>query len=153
MSKKNKGNNPKQVIADNSAMANAFDAATKTEKGQIMVFEAKSIGTRVSELRELSYDTIMELPKGTKRYKGMFYQYMEKRRRAGEPMTYLKRDKNGKTVPAEVKHPYDLFQASKPVLKKIAVNGGDEYDLTTVCFQYTWASEKALADTVTKILG
>lgn len=131
--------NPKNDIRtkNSDAMKVAFDAVAKTDNGKVMVVEAKAIGTRVRDLRELAHSTIMEMTKTTRWYKKRFYELM-KERRWGKKST--------------VKHPFDLFKASKPVLKEIAVNGGQEYKATLMILQYTWSSRKTLTDTVNLIL-
>ena len=138
--KKDKGKNPKKVttVKDNSAMAAAFDAYARTEDGKMIVIEAKNIGPRVTKLRELGHSTIMEMTRDTYWYKKRFYQLMDDRRKANRPV---------------VRRPYDLFIAAKPVLKKIAVNGGEQYKNATMTLQFTWSSQKTLTDTVNMILG
>lgn len=135
----NQVKNPKDNVRtkNSDAMATAFDAYAKTGKGTIVI-EAKDIGKRVTEMRELAYSTIMEMTKTTHWYKKRFYELM-KERRWGEKQT--------------VKHPFDLFKAAKPILKEIAVKGGDDYRTTTMILQFTWSSRKTLTDTVNLILG
>ena len=132
--------NPRKPVAsaDNSAMENAFDVLGMTNDGKTIVAEAKNIGPRVQALRELAHDTIMDLTKSTRWYKQRFYTLMTARRKLNKPA---------------VKHPFDLFKAAKPVLKEIAVNGGDSYKSTTMTLQYTWSSDKTLTETVDLILG
>jgi predicted metal-dependent phosphotriesterase family hydrolase len=132
--------NPKDIVRakDNSAMSTAFDAFGRTDNGQFIVVEAKNIGPRVTKLRELAHSTIMDMTRTTGWYKKRFYQLMDERRN---------------TKKHAVNHPYDLFKAAKPVLKEIAVNGGDGYKSATMTLQYTWSSHKTLADTVNMILG
>ena len=132
-----KGKYPKSH-GDNSAMATAFEAYGKTTDGKHIVAEARNIGPRVTALRELAHEAIVELTKSTPEYRSRFYGLMAKRRRAQLPT---------------VKNPFLLFKAAKPVLKEIAIDGGTLYDQITEDFQYLWCSEKSLAETIDMILA
>ncbi len=130
--------NPKNNIRikNSDEMRRAFDVVAKTDGGKALVFEAKSIGQRVRDLRELSHSVIVEMLK-SKEYKGLFHSVMIER---------------CKTKKATVRNPYKLFIASKSVLKEIAVKGGDDYKSATETLQYACASEKNFTALVDQIL-
>lgn len=131
--------NPKGIVRakDNSAMSAAFDAYGKTEDGKALIVEVKAIGPRVTKLRELAHSTIMEMTKNTHWYRKRFYQLMKERKWGKKPT---------------VTHPFDLFKAAKPVLRELAVKGGDDYKAALMTLQFTWSSRKTLNDTVKLIL-
>lgn len=119
----------------NTAMVDAF---SETESGQILVIEAKAIGPRVTNLKELAHDTIVEMTKTTRWYHKRFHWIMQERVKANKPT---------------VQTPFHLFKAAKPVLKEIAVQGGKEYSSAHMTLQFTWDSHESLQDTVNLILG
>lgn len=119
----------------NTAMADAFG---KTDNGKFLVVEAKATShTQMKELNTLSHSTFVEMTQSAY-YRYWFYVTMNDRNVA------CKRT---------VKTPFDLFKASKPILKKIASGKGGEFRSTLLTLQYTWDSIGNLADTVDLILG
>lgn len=121
---------------DNPIMADAF---SKTEGGKVLVFQAKAIGIRVHDIKELAHSTIMEMTRNTHWYKKRFYQLMSDRKKAGK---------------SSVGSPFDLFKAAKPVLREIAARGENaKYKSALMTLQFTWSSRKTLTDTVEMILG
>ncbi len=119
----------------NTVMADAFG---KTSNGQILVVEAKAIGPRVIHIKELAHDTLVGMTRTTPWYRKRFHWIMQERVKANKPT---------------VQNPFLLFKAAKPVLKKIAVSGGKEYDNARMTLQFTWQSHRTLEDTVELILG
>jgi hypothetical protein len=120
---------------NNNAMADAFG---KTESGKFLVVEAKTIGTRVHHIKELTHSTLVEMTRSTHWYRKRFHWVMIERIKAGKPT---------------VQTPFDLFKAAKPVLRRIAANGGKEYNAALMTLQFTWQSSRTLGDTVELILG
>ncbi len=122
-------------MSHNPAIADAFG---KSKSGMLLVIETKEIGPRVKEIKELFHCTFVEMPRTTRYYYKRFYELMDERKRAG------------KTV---AESPFALFKAAKPVLKKIAGRGGNEFKSALSDVQFTWSSKKTLNATVEMILG
>ncbi len=119
----------------NTAMSDAFG---ETESGKFFVVEAKSTSDmQMKELNTLSHNTFVEMTQSSY-YRSWFYVTMNDRKVAGK-----------KTLNT----PFDLFKASKPILKKIASGKGEEFRSTLLTLQYTWDSIGNLANTVDLILG
>jgi len=115
------------------------DAFVKTESGKYLVASIKeSIAPRVKHINELSHETFIILTKETGKYRFWYSKAMKERKEAGK---------------ASLKTPFDLFKASKPVLRKMAVNGGHTYSNAVMKLQYTWGSENDVKDTIEMILG
>jgi hypothetical protein len=119
----------------NTAMADAFG---KTESGKLLVVEVKAIGPRVHHIKELAHSTLVEMTRSTHWYRKRFHWVMVERIKAGKPT---------------VQTPFDLFKAAKPVVRKIAADGGKEYNAALMTLQFTWQSPRTLEDTVELILG
>jgi len=132
---KKKARSPK---THTQSLGDAFDVVAKTTEGSILVVEAKNIGKRVTELRELAHSTIMDMTRTTSWYRKRFNQLMGERQRANK---------------ATVQNPFKLFEAAKPVLREIAVNGGDEFVNAKTILQFTWSSQSTLTDTMDLILS
>ncbi len=115
------------------------DAFAKTESGKCYVASIKEqIGGRVKKINELSHDTFVMMTRETGKYRFWFSKEMKARMNADKDYTIT---------------PFNLFKASKPILRKLAVNGGDKYNDAVMKLQYTWGSEKDVKDTIEMILG
>ena len=129
--------NPKDIIRtkDRNALADAF---AKTESGSFLAMQAREIGPRVHNIKELAHQTIMDMTRTTPYYRKRLHMVMDRRVKASK---------------AIARNPYELFKAAKPVLKGIARRGGDEYERALNTLRFTWSSQKTLAETVTMLLG
>lgn len=159
MSKKTKKRVSKYVpVKSTDTMKAAFqkaaaDGEITTSDGQSVIVESKGIGKRVKDTRELAYSTIMEMTKNNYPYKKLFYRVVKERGWGKRNLIYIGKDKGGHSIEKLVKHPYNLFEASKPILKKVAVNGGEDLQSATMTLQFAWASRKTLNDLFKLILG
>lgn len=121
---------------DRSAM---YDAFCKNENGSVIVVEAKNIGPRINNLRETAYDIIMEKIQKTPHYRSYFHIIMKERAKANK---------------ATVRNPFLLFKAAKVSLKKVAQEGGDDYEYSLALFEKLTqtGTKKVLAEVVEMIL-
>ena len=115
------------------------DAFAKTESGKSYIASIKEqIAPRVKKINELSHDTFVMMTRETGKYRYWYTQAMKARKSAGK---------------LSLRTPFELFKASKPILRGLAVNGGDKYNDAVMKLQYTWGSEKDVKDTIEMILG
>jgi len=121
---------------NNSIIADAFG---KTKSGKCFIANIKTQArTRVTHINELSHSTFVLMTRKTGKYRYWFSKEMKARMNADKDYTIT---------------PFNLFKASKPILRKMAINGGTEYNEAIMKLQYTWGSEKDVKETIEMILG
>lgn len=119
----------------NTAIADAFG---KTDSGKFLVVQAKSTAdTQTKVLNDLSHSTFVLMTRNSY-YRYWFYVLMNDRNVACKRI---------------VEKPFDLFKASKPILKKIASSKNEEFKSALLTLHFTWNSIGNLANTVDLILG